>query len=300
MILVTGSTGFIGKALVNTLLDTKEPVRILLRPSRQSPNIPKGVTLDVAMCSLADERGLKAAMKNVDCVYHLAGSERRGAKADLSGVDINGTDAITRAAKEAGIRRLVFLSHLGADKHSAYALLRTKAIAEGLIQGSGITFTILRCAPVYGPGDQFTTHLEKVIRTTPFATYLPEGGSSTIQPIWIQDVINCLILAGRLPELENQVLSIGGSEYFTFRQVIEMIMENTGVRKKIVGVSSPTLRIFSLLFESVFKSAPISIYWLDYLATDHTCALDVLPRTFGLLPARMSYHLDYLQPSSHR
>jgi len=91
MILVTGGTGFIGRVLVRQLALANKEVRLLIRPSSQSLNLPRGVPIDVAICSLKDERGLRAAMKGVDTVYHLVGVESRGNRADLMKIDIEGT-----------------------------------------------------------------------------------------------------------------------------------------------------------------------------------------------------------------
>ena len=113
MIFVTGGTGFIGEALVRQLVAAGKPVRVLLKPSPQSPKIPKGVSLDVAVSSLLDERSLRSAMKGVDVIFHLAGSERQGIRGDLSQVDVEATRILSQVAVEAGVSRIFYLSHLG-------------------------------------------------------------------------------------------------------------------------------------------------------------------------------------------
>ncbi len=101
MILVTGGTGFIGRALIRHLVDNGYQVRTLIRPSAESPRLPKGVPVEVAVASFNDQRGLRAALVGVDTVYHLAGVERRGVHADLLENDIQGTQAVVNSAKDA-------------------------------------------------------------------------------------------------------------------------------------------------------------------------------------------------------
>src|SRR5574338_1495712 len=106
MILITGATGFSGRAIVLQLSQTGQQVRVLLRPSPQSPRIPKGVLEEVAVVSLNDERGVRAALRGVDHAYHLASAESQGRKGNLFATDIEGTRILAQAARDANVQRL--------------------------------------------------------------------------------------------------------------------------------------------------------------------------------------------------
>ena len=300
MILVTGSTGFIGSTLVRKLVESGQEVRLLLRPSPQSPRLPMGLSVDVAVSSLNDERSLRAAMVGVDTVYHLAGVERQGAYADLMKVDIQGTQAVARAAKDAEVERFFFLSHLGADRASAYPILKAKAIAEESIRRSGIGYTIIRSAVVYGADDGFTTALAGLIATVPMIYLIPGDGRTLIQPLWVEDLVTCLIWALDNETIINETIEIGGPEYLTFRQVLEMVMQAIDINRALISTRPPYLRGLTVFLESLFPGLPVSVYWLDYLATNRTCTLDTIVRTFNLMPARMSQNLDYLKEQDWR
>jgi uncharacterized protein YbjT (DUF2867 family) len=297
MILVTGGTGFIGSALVKKLIDEGNMVRLLIRPSRVSPNIPKGTPVEVAVSSLSDERGLRAAMKNVQTIFHLAGTERKGSLADLNGVDIGGTEVLSRVAAQAGIERFVYLSHLGADRSSGFPLMKAKAIAETAIIQSGVPYTILRSAAVFGHGDQFTEPFLRLARMEPLLFLLPADGSALIQPLWIGDLVSSLILAFNNPSLENQTIQIGGMEQLSFKEVLKIILSSRRLFRIMVPFSPIVLRWLTLNLEQIQNFFPISVFWLDYLASNHTCALDNLTRIFGIIPARISKTLNYLNPT---
>jgi uncharacterized protein YbjT (DUF2867 family) len=156
MILITGGTGFIGRALTRQLVESGRQVRVLLRPSSQTPKLPTGVPVEVAVSSLGDVRGLRAALRGVDTVYHLVGGEGEGGRANLQAVDIDGTHNLCDASVDAGIDRFLYISHLGADRASAFPVLKAKAIAEEYIRKSGVPHTILRGSILFGPADNFT------------------------------------------------------------------------------------------------------------------------------------------------
>lgn len=293
MILVTGGTGFIGRTLVHHLLSSGHEVRTLLKPSKSSPQLPRGIPVQAAVSSLLDERSLRGAMRDVDIVFHLAGNERHSSRARLQEVDIQGTRGLVEAAAEAGVKRLIYVSHLGADQNSAYTVLKAKGLAEHAITQSGVPYTILRSSIAFGPGDQFTTGIARLLRTWPGPFLLPGDGSSLVQPIWVEDLVACLLIALDSPALVNQTISIGGAEAMPFKQVVEIIMQKINVRRLLTDFSAPYLRMGSLLFEQ-FTRLPISFFLLDYLAADRTTNLDTLPRTFGILPARFHSQLDYL------
>lgn len=294
-ILVTGGTGFIGQALVRHLTDAGHRVRILLRASSQSPNLPRSVPVEVAVSGLNDSRGLRAAMVGIDTVYHLAGAEWRGAYASLMEIDIQGTQNVVAAAADAKVRRLFFVSHLGADRASAYPVFKAKAIAEEYIRRSGIDYTILRTAIVFGRNDGFTTGLAQLLATIPRVFLVPGDGESLLQPLWVEDLATCLTWALADQRTYNQMYEIGGPEYLTFNQVVQTIIDVLGIQRSIIHLRQPYLRAITVFLENLLPATPVSVYWLDYLATNRASSLDAIPRLFNLMPSRLSQRLAYLE-----
>lgn len=295
MILVTGATGFIGRALVRHLTEAGLQVRVLIRPSMQSPALTRSVPVEVAVSSLTDERSLRSAMVGVKTIYHLAGAEWQGPRASLMDVDIQGTQAVCQAAAAQKVERIFYVSHLGADRASAFPAFKAKGIAEEHIRRSKIDYTILRSAIVYGKGDHFTSGLAYILTNVPFAFFVPEDGRTQLQPLWVEDLATCLTWSLDNPNVINQTISIGGPEYLSFNQVLDQTMEKLGLQRARIHISPPFLRAITVTLDSIFPGLPISAYWLDYLAVNRTCALDTTMRTFNLIPGRFSQHLDHLR-----
>ena len=300
MILITGGTGFIGNHLIRHLSAEGHAIKLLIRPSKQSPKLPNGLPLEVAVTSLSDPKGLRAALKDVDVIYHLATAENLGRKAQLTKVDIQGTEALARAAAQANIKRFIYLSHLGAERASAYPLLKAKAIAEHHIKSSGIPYTIFRSAVAYGENDHFTNGLAFLLKISPYFVMLPEHGTSLMQPIWVEDLATILTWSLDMPETAYETIELGGPEYISFRQVCEMIIEKLRIKRSFVNVKPVILNYFTEVLEILFPNFPTSVFWLDYIATNRTTNLDVLPTKFNLLPARMGQRLGYLENKKYR
>lgn len=294
MILVTGATGFVGRALVRHLSEAGMQVRVLLRSSPTSPRLPRGVPVEVAVASLNDERAIRAALRGVDQIYHLATAGTEGRRGNLLRTDIEGTRILAQVAASAGIERLVFLSHLGADRASAFPIQKSKGIAEEHIRKSGVPYTIIRSSVVFGPEDRFTNNLAQLLRAVPGFLPIPSEGRTLIQPLWVEDLVTCMLWALQNPQMSNQTYEIGGGETFSLRQVLQKLMSVTHTRRLLISLSPPSMRALLVMLDSFIPNFNVSTYWLDYVAVNRTCPVENMPRIFGLMPARFGYRLDYL------
>jgi len=276
-------------------VENDHQVRILLRPSPRTPSLPTGVPVEVAVSGLGDVRGLRAALRGIDTIYHLAGGEAEGGRANLQAVDIDGTRNLTEAAADAQVKRIFYLSHLGADRAAGFPVLKAKGIAEEYIRKSGVPYTILRGSILFGPGDSFTTGLAMLMAISPGIMLLPSKGETLVQPLWIEDLVTCLLWALDNPETINKTFDIGGSEYLSLREVAQIVMHATHQPRLLVSWPTQMMRGLTLLVESIFPRFPASIFWMDYLAVNRTCPVDTIPRVFGLMPARFASRVDYLR-----
>ena len=298
MILVTGGTGFIGQALIRHLVEERHSVRTLIRPSSKSPNLPKGVPVKAAISSITDERNLRAALVGVDTVFHLVGGDWLGARGDLHEIEIEGARNLVRTSKDAGVKRIIYLSHLGADRASAYPVLKAKGIAEQHIRRSGIDFTIIRSSLVFGPDDHFTTDILRLLRFFPFYYPLPGLGNTLLQPIWIHDLVTCLIWSLDKPDARNQIYQVGGPEYLSILQIVHAVMRAAAIKRRMLNIRPSYMRLAAVFLEYLFPHLPLSVHWLDYLAVNRTADIDSVSRQFGLLPIHFSHQLDYLSPGT--
>ncbi len=287
MILVTGATGFVGRHLVPRLVDTGWPVRVLAVPRRGGVRLPwPNLRVDVVQGSIYNSEALEQAMRGVHTVFHLSSAQWWGSARDLEQVDVDGTRRVIRAALSARIGRLIVLSHLGAAPASAYALLRAKGQVEGLVQDSGLAYTIVRSGVLFGEQDTFVNAIAMLLRANPVFFFQPGQGETLLHPLYIHD-----LTAGLLQSLDNldtvdRVLEVGGPEYITFNELVNTVMRVTGAPRMIVSVPPYALRWTTQAIRRVLPRWPTTSQWFDLLASHRTASLNSMYDTFGIKPVR--------------
>jgi NADH dehydrogenase len=295
MILVTGSTGFIGNNFVRKLDDNSFDYRLLLSPGSTDGGLPRGKNYDLVMSSMDDSGGLRAAFNQVDFVFHLAGVEQAGLKANLSQFEIRNLETLTEIAKQVGVKRFYYISHLGADKNSAYGLLKAKGLGEEVVKKSGLPYTIFRTSWLFGEGDHFTQSIARLLKRFLGFFFLPGEGQVLLQPLWIDDFVTALLWSMDMPETIKQVIEIGGPEQLTYREIAQLVGQALGKNPKFLNISPVQYSFLTQMIENNMKNPPINVYWMDYLAENRTTALDCMSRIFEINPARMKTKLTHLK-----
>ncbi|MDY6877172.1 MAG: NAD(P)H-binding protein [Chloroflexota bacterium] len=293
MILIAGATGFVGRAVVRQLATKHREVRCLLRPSQREQQLAPGILFSTVSASMSDLPALRTAMQDVTAIIHLTGEEDLDHGKTLQSHVENTANLIT-AAQEVGVHRFIYLSHLGADRASAYPFFRAQGEAEAIVRDSGLDYTILQPSTTYGPEDAFTNVLAMLTKTLPFLLPIPDVGLSRFQPLWIGDLVRCIMATLDQDDMRGQTIPLGGPEHFTLEQMIAQVLTAAGMRRRLVHVRMPLVRGMVNLCEALLPRNPVPYGWLDVLAVGSATELGTVSRHFGFEPGRFAQHLDYL------
>jgi uncharacterized protein YbjT (DUF2867 family) len=277
MILVTGASGFIGRSLLLALSDAERPVKAY-----------RG--------RINDPLSLRAELLDVDTVFHLAGSETRDRVRLLKHVDVEGTERLLEECRRARVERFILVSRLNADPHSLYPLLKAKGQQERLILDSGIPYTILRSATLFGKEDRFLNVISALAAWSWPFVWLPGGGRVAMQPLWVEDLVRCLMLCLERNDLVNQTLEVGGEERLHYAAIVRHVLAMTGTRRIPLGFGVKLMRPISAVLFGWWPRPPVTRFFLDRFSVPEVVALDSVNRQFGFRPARLAGHTAYLRP----
>lgn len=301
MILITGATGMVGRALVPHLIESGWPVRVLIQSRRGSQaarsHWPAGV--DVVVGDLSDTQTLHKAMQGVHTVFHLASAQWWGSRRDLDRVDVQGTRDVVAVARSARVGRLYYLSQLGAEPSSAYTLLRVKGQVEALVRDSGVAYTVMRCGVLFGPDDRFVNGIAMMLRANPFFFFQPGHGENLLHPLYVKDLVAALEKSLQNIDLVDSVIEIGGAEYVSFNEMVRTVMRVSGARRIIVSIPPHTLRALTRVVRRVMPRWPMTAQWFDVLASNRTAKLGNLYDYCGVRPVRFEDTLLTYMPQRH-
>ncbi len=287
MILLTGATGTVGRAVLSRLADSAEPVRCLVRDPRRLG--PERVRVQIVLGDLADPGSFRNALRGVDTVIHLAASIRdqpRGSIEELNGM---ATMRLVRAAERAGARRFVFFSAMGASPQSSTRFMRSKALATEAVQRADLETTVFTPSIVYTPGDPWLTLLERMA----WLPMVPVSGSgrALYQPIWAEDAADAVLAALDLPDsAKRRTFDLAGPDALSYDDLVRLVLRPLGRSRPLMHVPLFVVRAALRGLERVMGASAFAT-WEEALlmeepmtTTRGTADVEAL----GVTPLRMS------------
>jgi len=289
MILVSGGSGFIGRRLVARLVESGQPVRVLARGERQA-ELPAGV--ETASGNVVTGEGLPEAAAGVEGVVHLVAIIREVRGQTFDGVIRQGTERVVEAARAAGVRKLVYVSAIGARDDPTYPYLVAKWRAEQAALNSGLNYTILRPSIIFGEGDEFINALAGLARRP--IVPIAGDGRSKFQPLWVEDLVSCVVACLNDGTHDREIVAVGGPEQFTYEELVDAVMRELGVWRPKMHVPLAIMKPMARLMGWVLPRPPVTVEQLKMLALDNVTEPDAVPKSFGFPPRRLADGIGYI------
>lgn len=235
MILLTGATGTVGKALLPLLLEAGHEVRVLARdPSRLGRDrVEVRITLG-DLGAMSDPLIRRQALRGVDTVIHLAAAIRDQPAAAVEELNGLATARLLRAAEASKVERFVFFSAIGASEFQRTRFFRAKALAEAAVADSALASTIFSPSVVYDRHDRWVTTMRRMA----LLPLLPISGrgDAAYQPIWAHDVAGCVVTDLDDPGKGDRHHVLAGPQTLTYAQMGRVIARASGHERPLLRV----------------------------------------------------------------
>lgn len=311
---VFGGSGFIGRNVVRELAKRGWRVRVAVRRPHHAQFLrPMGAVGQVQLiqANVRHRPSIERALVGADAVVNLVGVLFQTGAQSFARVQAAGAASIAELAAKAGVETFVHLSAIGADKDGESLYARTKGEAEIAVRAAIPSATILRPSVVFGPEDLFFNKFATMLAAAPAFLPLPlliGGGATKFQPVYVDDVADAVCAALVRHEARGKTFELAGPRTYTFRQILEFVLDETGYRRILAPVPFAIAPALGIVGEGIgrlpFFAPPITRDQIRLLKRDNVAApgapgladLGVAPTTVeAIVPSYLGRYRKYGQ-----
>lgn len=284
---LTGSTGFIGRAVLDRLRASRlrEVMCLVRRLPQETRTTGPGTVVTYVRGDLEDVSSYAASLGRADTVVHLAAAVGGASEAELERVNVDATRQLVQSAQTAGVAQMLFMSSIAAKVRDTgrYPYARTKLEGERCIAQSGLRHAILRPTIVLGEnGGNFA-----MLRKLAFLPLIPAfgGGTARVQPVDVADVARAVELTLFGAAHGESLLEIGGPEVLTFADLLARIRRAGGREPTaVLPIPYETARAALRLLEKVsagrfpVRAAQLTPFVADGVAAHNPVLAELAPK----------------------
>lgn len=249
---VTGALGYSGKYIAKRLLDAGHHVRTLTN-SHNKPN-PFGDRIEVYPLDFNNPDKLVELLRGASVLYNTYWV-RFNYKDFKHLMAVDNTLKLFRAAKEAGVKRIVHVSITNPSENSNLEYFRGKAMLERALIESGVSYAILRPAVLFGKEDILINNIAWVLRRFPVFCVFGDG-SYRLQPIYVDDLAKLAVEHGK--PSENTIINAIGPETFTYRGLVKTLGDIIGKRRPMISTPPSVCYVAGLMIGKIFGDIVIT------------------------------------------
>jgi len=244
MILMVGATGRVGSQVVKQLREQGRPVRALCRSESKAKSL-KEAGVEIALGALADRQTIEAACRGVEAVISTMTSlnpSTLGAQYQPEAIEGEGHQNLVDAARQAGIKQVIYLSAIGVEHPEAPRQFRVKRQVEEIVKSSGLPYTVLR------PSGFMENLLPMIPAIQRFPIMpLPGKGTAPVTYIAVEDIARVAVQSVGHPEAQGATIEYGGPEDLNNRQCVQIAAQVLGRSARIFPLPYSLLHLVGTL-----------------------------------------------------
>lgn len=284
-VLVTGAAGVMGSRLVAGLCQRGFQVRALVMPGDQLVERLAAVPCEIVHGDIRDPASLQRACAGVDTVYHLAAVIIAHEPAVFANVNRDGTVNVVRAAAEAGVRHLVYVSSASVTYPRLTLYGQSKLDAEQAVKAeSRMQHTIVRPTLVYDEtgGQEFRMFLD-YLRRFPIVPWIGPG-TAIKRPVFSGDVVEGLLAIAHNPRSYGRTYNLSGAEPVAIGELARLMLDHHGGSRPFVHLPVPLCKAASWVLGQVMSDPPLTPYTIAAMLNDADLDCQEATRDLGYQP----------------
>jgi len=277
LVTVFGGSGFVGGQVVRALAKAGYRVRVAVR----QPNLAYRMRMlgdvgqiEVVQANVRVPSSVARALDGAEACVNLVGVLWESGRQKFQSIHAMGARNVAEAAAKAGVKRLVHVSAIGADMNATAKYARSKGEGEAIVRAAFPGATIVRPSIVFGPEDDFFNRFAQMAALAPVMPLV--GGDTKFQPVFVGDVAAVIAKALASPAAVGVTYELGGPTVYTMREILELILTETGRNRPLLPVPWPIAGLIGTLGDlqaSILPLAPpLTTDQVEMLKSDNIAA----------------------------
>jgi len=261
VVTVFGGSGFLGRNAVRALAKAGYRIRVAVRFPASAyflPPMGKVGQIQLLRCNVRDPEQVAEALKGSEAAVNLTGILYQSGEQSFEGIHVEAARNIAKAACDAGVKTLVHVSAIGADKDAASGYAWTKGEGELALREAFPEAAIIRPSLVFGQEDEFFNRFAWLARLSP-ALPLIGGGRTRFQPVFVGDVAQAILRCVQDTDTHGKTYELGGPSIYTFKELMQMMLREIDRERLLVPVPffAAYVKAFFLQLSSLVGIAPL-------------------------------------------
>jgi uncharacterized protein YbjT (DUF2867 family) len=249
-ILVLGGSGFVGLSVCEKLAERFDGAGTRITVPSRHPQRARAIqplpTVELVACDVHDDAQLQRLVRGHDAVIHLIAT-LHGSEREFQRVHVELPRRLAAACRDAGVRRVVHVSALGADAAAPSMYQRTKAAGEAAWRDSGLDVTVLRPSVIFGENDRLMNRFASLQRLFPV---MPLAGAGTrFQPVWVDDVATAIVKSLDMRTTIGETFECTGPTVYTLAELVRLAGRWSGHERPIVPLPPALARLQAMVLE---------------------------------------------------
>lgn len=267
VITVFGGSGFIGRHLIRRLAAAGWIVRAGVRDVEAAAFLkPMGEAGQIVplACDITQAETVARAVDGAEAAVNLVGILYERGQRTFQRVHVEGAANVAKAARAAGVCRLIHVSAIGADPDSPAEYGRTKAAGEEAVRAAFPEATVLRPSVVFGPEDDFFNRFASLARVLPALPVF----DVRFQPVYVGDVADAIVAALADPSTAGKTYELGGPRPIAFRELMQIVLRETGRSRWLLPLPLAVAEIEAIFLE-LLPTPPLTRDQVKLLGRDN-------------------------------